>query len=74
MHYHLPNVELLLARNMDAKRFWNENASSIYKKHNLFCNLLILDMEQKSESKMRRFIIQGYSQKIHLTEVYKITL
>ena len=63
MHYHLPNVELLLARNIDAKRLCfaeMHSAAAVAKKSTFLCSLLILDTEErrhkKSESKIRGFI------------------
>ena len=61
MHYHLPNVELLLARNIDAKRLllccFAEMHSAAAKKSTFF--VLTIDFghslraNKKSESKIR---------------------
>ena len=52
MHYHLPNVELLLARNIDAKRLCFAEMHSAAKKSTFLCSLLILDTEERSHKKV----------------------
>ena len=54
MHYHLPNVELLLARNIDAKRlcFAEMHSTAVAKKSTFLCSLLILDTEERSHKKV----------------------
>ena len=54
MHYHLPNVELLLARNIDAKRlcFAEMHSAAVAKKSTFLCSLLILDTEERTHKKV----------------------